>query len=40
MTPRGVGDVKKFLNDYGVINKEFTVEQQEVIQERVVGVDE
>jgi len=38
MTPTGVGDVKKFLNDYGVINKEFTVEQQEAIQERVVEV--
>jgi hypothetical protein len=35
MTPRGAGDVKTFLNDYGIVNKEFTVDQQEVVSERV-----
>jgi hypothetical protein len=38
MTPRGAGDVKTFLNDYGVVNKEFTVEQQEAVSERVKEV--
>lgn len=38
MTPRGAGDVKTFLNDYGVVNKEFTVDQQEAVSERVKEV--
>ena len=38
MTPRGTGDIRTFLNDYGVINKEFTVEQQEVVNKRTKEV--
>ena len=38
LTPRGVGDLLVLLNDLGMLNKEFTVEQQEVINNRVKEV--
>ena len=35
---RGSSDIKSLLLDYGVINKELTIEQQEVVDERVKQV--
>ena len=35
---RGIGDIKTLLLDYGVINKELTLEQQDVVEERVKQV--
>jgi len=35
MSPRGLGDINILMNDLGMANKEYTAEQQDIIQQRI-----
>jgi hypothetical protein len=35
MSPRGLGDINILMNDLGMANKEYTTEQQDIIQQRI-----